>query len=70
MFEFFDIFLGAFETAWSLVVGFVETMIKAVELYLSSNAFILQLLPYLPTYMGSCALIVIAVSVVKVILGR
>ena len=70
MLDFFDKIIGYLETVWNLVVGFVESMLMAVKFLLTGTDAVLYLVGFLPSIIGSCVAIFLAISLIKFILGR
>lgn len=71
MFEFFDIILGFIQNAWQFFVNFLETLLLAVTtLWQAGSHVILIGALYMPPIIATSCLIVVAIMVIKFLIGR
>lgn len=70
MFNFFGQIIGYIETLWSLVVGFVQSLLMTLKFLLTGTDAVLYLVGFLPSVIGASIVVFLAVTIVKFILGR
>lgn len=70
MFDFFSKILGFIETVFEFFINLVESLFKALEILAKSIVFPFELVGFLPAFLGSAMVIVIAVGVIKFLVGR
>lgn len=70
MLSFFDQIIGFFVTIWTLISNFVQMLVTFIDVVAQSILVPHNLMVYLPPIIGTAVLIVVAVSIVKLILGR
>lgn len=70
MFDFFDRVIGFLEIIWSAIEHFFKSIFYLFELIIAGNSIQYVLVPLLPSIIGISFTIVIAVCVVKLIIGR
>lgn len=70
MLNFFDSVISFFETIINMITQFFSSMFLALQFINSSVTYTGLMAYYLPTVIGSCLLIVVALGVLKFILGR
>lgn len=70
MFKFFDIIVDFFQRIFSFISNIVLALGTALTMIKSSVTLPLGLVGYVPAILGSCIVVVVAVAVVKFIIGR
>lgn len=70
MFDFFSKILGYVESFFEYFVDFLESLMTALGILISSIAVPLSLSSMLPTILSSAVIIVVALAVAKFIIGR
>lgn len=70
MFEFFDQVLSFITSAWQMLVNFCNTLIVLLESVSLAVTLPLQLVAYMPMFVGSMVATATALWVAKLILGR
>lgn len=70
MFDFFAKILGYFETGFEFFFNFCESLFLALEVLTKSIVFPGILAGLLPAFLGSALAIVVALAVIKFILGK
>lgn len=70
MLNFFDSVISFFETIINMITQFFSSMFLALQFISSSVTYTALMGSYLPTVIGSCLIIVVALGVLKFILGR
>lgn len=70
MFDFFDQVLGILNTAWTFFTNIINSLILAFDTL--SNAVMLpaELALFMPSVISSCVIIMLALAVVKFLVGR
>ena len=68
--NFFDSVVSFFETLMNMISQFFSSLITAVNFISTSVGFTTALSFYLPTFIGSCLIIVVALGILKFVLGR
>lgn len=70
MFDFFDKILGFIETVFTFFLNLVQSLIQAVVFLGSSSSFVLSLIGFMPTIIGTAITCFFAVYVIKFLIGR
>lgn len=70
MFDFFSKILGYVESFFEYFVDFLESLMTALGILISSIAVPLSLSSMLPTILSSAVIIVVSLAVAKFIIGR
>ena len=70
MFSFFDKVCSYLETAFQFLVNTISALIKGVWFLGQASNFPMQLVPLVPSVIGSAILITFAVCVIKFLIGR
>lgn len=70
MLDFFSSLMEYIELLWSLVLGFVDGLMTLWVLLNTSSALPAMLSYLMPSVLTSCVLAVIAISLVKLVVGR
>lgn len=70
MLKFFQEVWGLLETVFQFLVSFIESLLSALYFLMNSATFNVLIVGVVPTIIGTCVTIVIAVSIVKFLLGR
>lgn len=69
MFSFFDTIIDFFDTIWQFLTNIITGMINAIVIVTQATAIPLQLLVYVPSFIFTSITIVLAIGVVKLIVG-
>ncbi len=69
MFKFFDSFMDFVTTIWNLVVNTISSLINAIVIVTQASTVPLQLLAYVPSVIGASITLVVAIGIVKLLLG-
>lgn len=70
MFDFFSTVLGWFQTLANFIISLVESLILAIVALINSIQLPIILIGYMPAVIGASISIIIAIMVVKFLLGR
>lgn len=70
MFDFFGTILGWLQTLANFIVSLVESLILAIVALSASSSLPLTLVSFMPAILGASITIVVAVMVVKFLIGR
>lgn len=70
MLNFFDTLLTYVDAIWNFLIGIIDYTIVLTKTVLGSVEIPLMLSGYVPTFLWVSMSIVIALSVIKIILGR
>lgn len=70
MFDFFGQIIGFIETIFEFFINFLETLQRLFEMVVKGIAVPIEMLGFLPAFLGAPLLIFLVVSIVKFILGR
>lgn len=70
MFDFFNQIIGYVETAFNFLLNFIESLITAVVFVTNSSTVVLGMAGFMPNIIGTCLVIVIAISIIKFLIGR
>lgn len=69
MFSFFDTIVDFFDTIWQFITNFITGLINAIFIITTATSIPLQLLVYVPSFIFTAITIVVAIGVVKLIVG-
>lgn len=69
MFNFFDTIVDFFDTIWQFITNFITGLINAIVIVTQATSIPLQLLVYVPSFIFTSITIVLAIGVVKLIVG-
>lgn len=69
MFGFFDTIVDFFDTIWQFITNFITGLINAIVIVTQSTAIPLQLLVYVPSFIFTSITIVVAIGIVKLLVG-
>lgn len=70
MFAFFDDILGFFNVIFSAIVHFFQSLFYLFQLIMTATNIQTTLLPLLPSIIGLSLGVVLAIGVVKLLVGR
>ena len=70
MLDFFQTLITYIESLWSFLTGFFEYTVLLTKTVSGSVEIPLLLSPYVPTFLWVSMSVIIALSVIKIILGR
>lgn len=70
MFDFFNQIIGYVETAFDFLLNLIESLIMAVVFVSTSSGVVLSMSAFMPAIIGTCVVIVVAIAVVKFLIGR
>lgn len=70
MLGFLDTVLGFITSAWQWFINFILMLFTFVEVLGNSLQLPLQLVSIMPWFLSSAVLVVVALAVIKTILGR
>lgn len=70
MFEFFSKIIGFISSVWDYFINFIESLVQAVAFLVSSSAFAVALIGYMPGIIGTAIVVFLAVFIVKFLIGR
>ena len=70
MFDFFSQLFGYIEVAFNFLLNIVESTITLISTLPNAISTAVYLVGFLPSFIGSCVIAVIAVGVVKLMIGR
>lgn len=70
MLKFIKEILGFVGTAFEFFVSFVESLYMALKFIITSGPFNVLITSIVPTIIGTCMTIVIAIAIAKFLLGR
>lgn len=70
MFDFFSKILGFIETVFEFFINLVESLFKVFEVLMQAIEVPVQLLVFLPSFLGSALIIAVSIGVIKFIIGR
>lgn len=70
MLKFIKEIAGLFETVFEFFVSFVESLYMALKFIITSGPFNVLVTGMVPTIIGTCMTIVIAIAIAKFLLGR
>jgi len=70
MLDFFQTLITYIESLWSFLTGFFEYTVLLTKTVIGSVEIPLLLSPYVPTFLWVSMSVIIALSVIKIILGR
>lgn len=70
MVNFFDNLVTYIDAIWNFIAGFIEYIILLTKTVIGTVQIPLQLSGYVPTFLWISMSVVIALSVIKIILGR
>lgn len=69
MFKFFGFLENLFNTLWELITNLVTGLINAVIIVQQSVSLPLSILPYVPSFIFTSISIVVAIGIIKLIIG-
>lgn len=69
MFKFFDSLMDFIFTIWNLVVNTISSLINAIVVVTQATTVPLQLISYVPAVIGASITLVVAIGVIKLVLG-
>ena len=69
MFKFFDSLMDFIFTLWNLVVNTISSLINAIVVVTQATTVPLQLISYVPAVIGASITLVVAIGVIKLVLG-
>lgn len=69
MFKFFDSLMDFIFTIWNLVVNTISSLINAIVVVTQATTVPLQLVSYVPAVIGASITLVVAIGVIKLVLG-
>lgn len=69
MLNFFDMIGDFFASLWQMVVNLVSGLVNAILIVSSSIQLPIRLLLYVPSFIGASITLVLAVGVIKLIIG-
>lgn len=69
MVNFFRSVSDFFTSIWSLISNFCSSMFQAIQIITEIPSSAFRLIPFVPAVIGSCITIVVAVGVIKLVLG-
>ena len=70
MLNFFESIVTWLSTIASIILNMFTTVIELVEMILAMQSAIFPLISIMPAVISSCILIVIAICIVKLVIGR
>lgn len=70
MFSFFDILIDYIWMFFNYLINIVESVISLIVYYASAFGALLLAIGFMPPLIGGSALFVLAVGIIKLILGR
>lgn len=70
MVNFFEFIINFFESIGTIISMLIESLLTAVTVLTSAVSIPLVISPYLPVIVSSCLFSVIAIMVLKFLLGR
>lgn len=70
MFKFFDQVIDYVQRLFEFLVNIIKALITAIAVLTSAVQLPLGLVGYLPSILGSCIVVVVAVGTVKFVIGR
>ena len=70
MIDFFEKVLGFFESFFEFFLNIVESLFAGIAVLSTSLTLPYFLIGYLPAILGSAMLIIIALAIIKFIIGR
>lgn len=68
--DFFDALIGFLDAFWKWFIGLLNAVSYVIELCFDSLAISAMFSGLLPSFLSSCVIIVLVVSIVKLIFGR
>ena len=69
MFSFFDTVVDFFDTIWQFFTNIITGLINAIMIVTQATSIPLRLLVYVPSFIFTAISIVLAVGVIKLIVG-
>ena len=69
MFKFFDSLMDFIFTIWNLVVNTISSLINAIVVVTQATRVPLRLISYVPAVIGASITLVVAIGVIKLVLG-
>lgn len=69
MFKFFDSLMDFIFTIWNLVVNTISSLINAIVVVTQATTVPLRLISYVPAVIGASITLVVAIGVIKLVLG-
>lgn len=70
MLDFFEQVLGILEAVWDFFINFLESLLTCLVVLSQASSLPLAMSPYLPTIISSCVISVVALFIVKFLIGR
>lgn len=70
MLEFFNNIFGYFEIFWQFLQNIIESITMSIVMLTNTSAFPLSLVGFMPAIIGTSITCVVAISVMKFIVGR
>lgn len=70
MFAFFSEVTGFFEAAWNFFINFVESLITAITVMVTSTTFLTNMISYVPSILGASITVFLVVYSIKLLTGR
>lgn len=69
MFKFFDWIVNVFSTLFQMLTNIVTGMYNAIVIVSQSMSLAYVLIPYIPSFIATSIYIVVAIGIIKLILG-
>lgn len=69
MLQFFESIADFLSSAWQMVTNFFSSLITAIDIVSKAALMPPMLLAYVPAFIGSCIAMVLAVGVIKLLVG-
>lgn len=69
MLQFFESITDFLASAWQMITNFFSSLITAIDIVSQAALMPPMLLAYVPAFIGSCIAMVLAVGVIKLIVG-
>lgn len=69
MLQFFESIADFLATAWQMVINFFSSLVTAIDVVTNAALMPHFILFYVPSFIGSCILMVLSIGVIKLLVG-
>lgn len=70
MLNFFDSVIEFLQVAWNFIVNLIQSLLSAIFYVTQAVGVSTGILAYMPAFIAGCGLAVVAIGVIKFLIGR